>query len=311
MILCVTPNPALDRTLTVPGFRMHEVSRATRVMQAAGGKGMNVARVTRLLGGEAICAGLLGGHTGRLLAQLAAAEDLIGHWTWIEEETRIATAVADESGRDATLINEPGPVVSDAQWQQFAESVAQVAQNAQAVTFCGSVPIGPAPAQFAGMLSACAGQGIPVWADTSGEWLRVATGVRGVNIKVNGDEIAVLAGRAVAGVQDAARAARALQHERGLTRVVITLGKHGAAMAGTTGAWIATPPRVHAVSTIGSGDAFLAGLVNALNLGADEPDALRCAIAAGSANAISVGAGRFDLADYRDALAQVRPVQVV
>ncbi len=306
MILCVTPNPALDRTLVVPDFRFHGVSRATQVLIVAGGKGLNVARSIIRLGGRALCTGLLGGHTGCHFAQLAEAEGLHGEWTWHAAETRCATIVVDSSGHDASLINEPGPLVSDETWQQFAQSVVTCAamHHVSAVTFSGSVLAGPTPAMFAALLDACRALGTEVWVDSSGEWLRAAANVPGVNVKVNGEEIAALAGCIVEAPADALDVARNLRTQHRWRRCIITLGQQGVAMAGVNGSGIAQPPTVPSVSSIGSGDVFLGALVHRLSEGASEADALCSAVAAGAANAMSVGGGRFTLEDYRTALAR-------
>src|SRR5512138_1568438 len=88
MILCLTPNPAIDRTLLLPGLTAGNVHRAETVIVVAGGKGLNVARVIRTLGGEPLCMGFTGGHAGRLLADLAQNEGLNSCWTWTDSETR-------------------------------------------------------------------------------------------------------------------------------------------------------------------------------------------------------------------------------
>ncbi len=306
MILCVTPNPALDRTLVVPDFRVHDVSRATEVIAVAGGKGVNAARAIHRLGGEVTCAGVLGGHTGRLFAQLAAQEGLQSEWTWIEAETRLAIIIADGSGGDASLINEPGPRVTHDEWSRFAKHVETHAATSIVVTFSGSVVQGPAPAQFAALLGACAAQGAQVWADSSGEWLRAAAGVPRINIKVNGEEVAVLLGQPVTSLQEAAPAAAALRERLGLQRVILTLGRRGAACANGEAMWLAHPPAVKAVSSVGSGDCFLGALVLSLSQGCTMDDALRSAVAAGAANALSVGGGRFELSDYQNAMNETR-----
>jgi 1-phosphofructokinase family hexose kinase len=311
MILCVTPNPALDRTLVVPAFRLHDVSRATDVIAVAGGKGLNAARAIQRLGGDVTCAGLLGGHTGRLFAQLAEHEGLRCEWAWIENETRLAIIIADGSGQDASLINEPGPRVTHDEWLQFATRVTTLAATSSAVTFSGSVVKGPTPAQFAALLSDCVHQGAQVWADSSGEWLRAAAGVPRINIKVNGEEAADLLGASVTTLQEAAPAAASLRERFHLQRAILTLGKRGAACATESGVWLAQPPAVQAVSSVGSGDCFLGALVLSFSQGCAMDDALRSAVAAGAANALSVGGGRFELDDYQHAMLETRIEPIV
>jgi 1-phosphofructokinase family hexose kinase len=306
VILCVTPNPAIDRTLIVPDFHAGEVSRARDVLTVAGGKGLNVARVIALLGGDVTCAGPLGGHSGRWFADLAAREGLRALWTAITADTRFAIIIADGSGRDASLINEPGPPMTAREWDAFAADVLRAADGASTITFSGSVPRGPTPAQFAELLRASVETGAATWADSSGVWLEAAVRVPGLNIKVNGSEVEAILGTAAHDPAGAAQAAAYLQRQHGLQRAIITLGRRGAAAAGESGAWIAHPPVVKAVSSVGSGDAFLGALSLALVDGVGEAEALRRAMAAGAANAMSVGGGRFNMAEFHDALAGVR-----
>ncbi len=113
-LLCITPNPALDRTLTVSNFRAGEIFRTSDVLMVAGGKGLNVARAARILGADPLCLSPLGGHTGRLVAELAEREGMSGAWTWYDGETRTCTIIVDEAG--ATLINETGRAMPAEVW---------------------------------------------------------------------------------------------------------------------------------------------------------------------------------------------------
>ncbi len=303
MILCVTPNPAVDRTLIVDRLVLGEIHRVSEPIVAAGGKGLNVARVLRTLGGEVLCAGFLGGHSGRLVADLAAAEGLVGEWTWIAGETRTCVIVVEPSHHDATVINEPGPAVAPADWQRLADQVARAARGAVMVCLSGSLPPGSAPADYAALLARLRDAKLRVWADTSGPALAAALGVGGVGIKVNGAEASALLGAPVRGLEEALTAAREL-HERTGAPVVLTLGGQGALLADGDVCWHAQPPPIEVVSTVGSGDAFLAGLAHALANGVAAPAALARAAAAGSANACSAGGGRLDPALARDLLAR-------
>jgi 1-phosphofructokinase family hexose kinase len=295
MILCVTPNPAVDRTLVVPRIHVGEVMRAQESMIAAGGKGLNVARVARALGGEIICAGFLGGHSGRLVAELAEREGLGGAWTWIAGETRTCVIVIEPGGHDATVFNETGPTTTPEDWRRLIAEVPQRAANSAAVCVSGSLPPGSGPRDYAGLLAALRPAERPVWVDTSGPALGAALEVPGVAIKVNGSEAAGLVGSPIERPDQAAAAARALAGRTG-GPVVLTLGGAGAVLADAAGTWHAQPPALRIVSTVGSGDAFLAGLVLSLTRGAPLPEALRRAAAAGAANALLVGGGRIDAA---------------
>jgi 1-phosphofructokinase family hexose kinase len=303
MILCVTPNPALDRTMTVPGLRLGEVGRATGSFIAAGGKGLNVARVVRTLGGTALCGGLLGGHSGQLLADLAEREGLPAAWTWFAGETRTSIILLDPQGGDATVVNEPGPPVASDDWARLTADVLRAAEGSDFVCLSGSLPPGSTPELFATLLRSLVAAGRPVWVDTSGAALAAALAVDSVGIKVNGAEAAQIVGHSIEHPSTALAAARELQHG-GSRPIILTLGERGAVMAGAVGGWHAQPPALRIVSSVGSGDAFLAGLAVALARGLTEPEALRQAVAAGAANALTVGGGHLELDDFQTILEQ-------
>jgi 1-phosphofructokinase family hexose kinase len=304
MILCLTPNPAIDRTLVIPSLVPGDVHRAQRTIVAAGGKGLNVARTIRTLGGEPLCMGFAGGHNGRLLADLARDEELHSQWTWTDTETRTCTILVAQNG-DATVINEPGMPVSASDWKRLQEDVRSHLSSVGLVCISGSLPPASSAAEFQGLLNMLVDSGKQVWVDTSGPALRIALTHLGIHLKVNGTEIGEILGFEVKNVDSGKRALTMLQ-ERGLTAAVITLGSLGALLVTKEGRWQAQCPPVHVVSSVGSGDAFLGGLANALDIGRIWPEALGHAIAAGTANALSPGGGQFTLQEFDDLGKQVK-----
>jgi 1-phosphofructokinase family hexose kinase len=304
MILCITPNPAIDRTLILPQLLPGEVHRAEKVILAAGGKGLNVARAIRRLGGDPLCMGFLGGHSGHLLADLTQDEGLNASWTWVDAETRAATILVSPPG-DATLINEPGAPVSSPFWERLRKDVEHSMSSARIACISGSLPPGSSAADLHGLFRILVDHGKQVWIDTSGEALRTALAHPKVCLKVNGTEIGQALGVEVHDLNSARRALVRLG-EYDLTAAVITLGAAGAVLATRDGRWQAQGPRVHVVSTVASGDVFLAGLVNALDGGKAWPEALGDAVAAGTANTLVAGGGRFDLQDFEKIRAGVR-----
>ncbi|MBF0561950.1 MAG: 1-phosphofructokinase family hexose kinase [Alphaproteobacteria bacterium] len=296
-ILCVTPNVSLDRTLVVPGFAVGEVWRATDVLVGCGGKGVNVARAAQLLGAETVCAGFLAGHAGRAAAEMAEREGLECRWTWIDGETRTNMIVVEPNGGEATVINAPGPVITEANWDKLTEDVLYESQHADCVCVCGSLPPGAAPEGLAHMVRQLRNRGLPVWVDNSGAAL--ASAVRGVptGVKVNAEEIGELLGRPIRTAREAAGAAVEVRRE-GIGAVVVTLGRAGAISVTEEGIWRVRPPVIHTTSAVGSGDSFMAGLVSGLLDGLSLSDTLRRATAAGSATAMrrnrSFRSGDFD-----------------
>ncbi len=296
MILCITPNPAIDRTIILPDLVLGSVHRAYKTIVAAGGKGLNVARAIQRQGGQPLCMGFAGGYSGRLLAELAQHEGLESSWTWTRDETRTCTILVSE-GRDATVINEPGMPVSPSDWKQLRENVYRSNSSARLVCISGSLPPNSSEEDFYSLLDIMLESGRQVWVDTSGVALEAVLKNPRVCIKVNGHEIGEALGIQV---NDFSSAERALDQlgERAPIVCVITLGSKGAILATRNGRWLARPPQIRVVSTVGSGDAFLGGLVTALDQGDGWADALRNGVATGSANALSAGGGRFALQDF-------------
>lgn len=303
MILTVTPNTALDRIEIVPSLQPGKVLRSTSLTLSPGGKGVNVARAIKNLSGEAACAGFLGGYTGRQHAQLVSRENLPATWTWIDGETRAAIVIVDEESGETTVINEAGPSVTSADWERLQADALKLSEETEAVCLSGSLPLGLKPEYFGELVRVLNQARRRVWVDSSGSALRAAVQARPAVVKVNGFEAAGLLGwREIQDVSTALQAAQTIQ-QSGMSQVVLTLGKLGAVLASDAGVWFAHPPDIKVICPIGSGDAFLGGLVLAwLNQNPD-PEALRQAVAAGSANALSVGGGQFSRQDFERILA--------
>jgi len=304
MIICITPNPAIDRTIILPSLVLGSVHRAERVIVAAGGKGLNVARAIHTLGGESLCMGFAGGHAGRLLAELAQTEGLNSSWTWTDSETRTCTILVSQN-TDATEIDEPGMPVSKSDWKRLQRDIRKYGSSAGLVCVSGSLPPDSSTDDLRGLSSMLVNAGKQVWVDTSRAALNAALTYPGICIKVNGDEIGASLGFEVKDVISAKRALMLLR-ERGLTACVITLGAVGALLATKEESWHAQGPRVRMVSTVGSGDSFLGGLVSALDGGKDWPEALRDAVAAGTANVLSAGGAQFAFQEFKDIREQIQ-----
>jgi 1-phosphofructokinase family hexose kinase len=297
MLVAVTPNPAIDRTLYVPTLTVGAIHRTAEVRLAAGGKGLNVTRAARILGGAVLATAPLAGHAGRIVASLAAEEGLPSDWYWLEAgETRTCLLLNHATG-DATVINETGPTLPGASWEGFLAHVERLAGGAAAVAFSGSLPPGAPPESLGAFAGALTAKGQTVYLDTSGQALATTLAQpAGLCIKVNRAELAAglgLPGDALSreGLLEAGRALL----RRGAAQVVVTLGAEGALALEPAGGWWAAPPPVEpVVSTVGSGDAFLAGLTVAQMKGQPLEQALAWAVACGAANTLTPLPGHFE-----------------
>ncbi len=306
MLLAVTPNPTIDRSLWLDQLRPGDVHRAERVHVAAGGKGLNVARAARRLGCPVQVTGPLAGDTGSLLERLARQEGFDASWAWRGQgETRQCHLIHTRAG-DSTVVNEEGDPIGEADWEGFSGHAADLARHASAVTISGSRPPGIPADSLLRLARRLASPGRPVYLDTSSEALRaVLAQPRGLCIKVNRSEFSLALGEA--GTRETPRL---LEHCRRLigqdARLVAVTSGRTALAAAREGAWLATAPDVEVVSTVGSGDSFLAGLVAARLRGDPLPEALAAAAACGAANALSDLPARFDPEEARRLLSEVR-----
>lgn len=304
-IICVTPNAALDRTLLVPDFAVGRISRIKRGVVVPGGKGLNMMRAVKILGGQPLSMGLLGGHTGRMVAALTREAGYQAEWTCFDGETRTCTIIANAEGV-STVINESGHI-KPADWRALAHDICRVAQSQAigAICFCGSLPDGAPDDALADAVERLRALGKRVWVDTSGPALVDAIAAKAYAIKVNAHEFASVMDIDANCRAELARAARELL-QSGIHIVVISLGAAGALLFSRSLTAQATPPRIKPVDPIASGDCLHAGIVTALARGASQEQALRSGVAAGTVNALYAGGAQFNYAHYQRILAATR-----
>lgn len=301
MIVTLTANPSLDRTVALPSPLLRgEVQRAVSVSQESGGKGVNVSRALVASGLETVAV-LPGGDSDPVLAGLREGGVPFAALP-IHEPLRTNVALTEPDGV-TTKINEPGPVLSEDQQEALIGLLLERSRGASWVVLAGSLPPG-VPADFYATVTrrlratndgaapriAVDSSGAPLAAAVSGD----AAGMPDL-LKPNAEELAELAaaaGFATASTADeleadpeAAAAAAAAVVRSGVGAVLATLGSKGAVLVTSDGAWLATHPPVKAVSTVGAGDSSLAGYLLASSRGAAPADCLRQAVAHGAAAA--------------------------
>ncbi|MFF9785537.1 1-phosphofructokinase [Streptomyces nigrescens] len=299
MILTVTLNAALDITYRVPRLHPHTTNRVTEVSERPGGKGLNVARVLAALGHRTVATGFAGGGTGAALRALLAETEVTDALVPVGGATRRTVAVADAATGDTTQLNEPGPVVSPAEWDTFLGTYRELLADARAVALCGSLPPGVPVDVYARLTRAARSAGVPVLLDTSGEPLRRGLAARPDLAKPNADELAALTGST-----EPLRAARDARR-RGAHAVAASLGADGMLAVTADGAWQAAPPRRIAGNPTGAGDSAVAGLLSGLVEELPWPDRLTRAVALSAATVRAPAAGEFDAATYEELLSRV------
>ncbi|MEH0577727.1 1-phosphofructokinase family hexose kinase [Streptomyces sp. B21-108] len=300
MILTVTLNTALYVTYRVPALRPHASHRVTDVRERPGGKGLNVARVLAALGHEVTVTGFVGGATGRVVQErLTGTAGVSDALLPVTGATRRTIAVVDARTGDTTQLNEPGPVITPAEWSAFQEAYEGLLAGADAVALCGSLPPGVPVGAYAVLVRTARAAGVPVLLDTSGEALRRGVAARPDIIKPNADELAELTGshEPLRATQDARR--------RGARSVVASLGADGLTAATPEGRWRATPPARVSGNPTGAGDSASAGLLSGLVERLPWPDRLARAVALSAATVLSPTAGEFERQAYEQLLNRI------
>src|SRR5437660_8539235 len=174
MIITVTLNAALDKTLEVPNFKVGRRHRSVEQTTMPGGKGVNIARALKRLGQPVIATGLAGGATGNRIVEALNDEAILNGFVRIREEARTNTAVLDPTTGVQTEINERGPSVSPQELELFREKLLYLCKGASICVFAGSLPRGVEPEIYASLIREVRKLGVTTIIDTEGEPLRLA-----------------------------------------------------------------------------------------------------------------------------------------
>jgi len=296
VIVTVTVNAALDRTLTVPVFQIGYRHRSTEVLTLAGGKGINVARALKRLDVPVVATGLTGGRTGTRIVEELTSEAILNDFVRIGGESRTSTAVVDPTAGTYTEINEWGPEVTTAELETLQEKLHYLARGADFVVLAGSLPRKVPTSFYADATRDLARRDVRVVLDSEGEALRVGVEAGPFLVSPNQREAEQLVGQELEDDDDFLMALHAIA-EMGARNVLITLENGCFALlrfGKRTRRLRAFAPHVEPVSGVGSGDVLLAQFLAAI-VDERQPDyAVRLAVAAGSASVREVGAGRFD-----------------
>ncbi|WP_374974593.1 1-phosphofructokinase [Microbacterium trichothecenolyticum] len=289
MIVTLTANPSLDRTVMLPApLQIGDVQSAASTREDAGGKGINVARAITAAGED--CAAVLPLAPGDPFDAALRAAEVDARRVPIRGNVRANIAITDPAGV-TTKLNLPGAELSTDEVSAVVDAVVAASVDARWLVLAGSLPPGVADdfyVQVIAAVRAAHGADAPLIAvDTSGPALAavVAAGAADL-IKPNDDELAELVGVAIDGTdpQSVLHVARALVPTK-VRAALVTLGSRGALLVDADGAWAATPPPIQVVSTVGAGDSSLAGYVLAATRGADQGERLRQAVRYGAAAA--------------------------
>jgi 1-phosphofructokinase family hexose kinase len=296
VIVTVTMNAAIDRTLTVPNIQLGHRHRASAGLTLAGGKGLNIARALKAMQIPVVATGLAGGRTGTRIVEELTAEAILNDFVRIGEESRTSTAVVDPMDGSYTEINEWGPHVEQAELEMLLEKLHYLARGANFVVFAGSLPRGVASDFYGEAIRDLNRRGVATALDTEGEPLAHGVEAEPFLVSPNQREAEGLVGQEFNDHEDAAMELETIT-ELGTRNVLITQEAGCFALLREdrqVRRFVAEAPRLEAVSAVGSGDVLIAGFLAARLEGKPVDEALRVAVAAGAASTLTVGAGRFE-----------------
>jgi 1-phosphofructokinase/tagatose 6-phosphate kinase len=296
VIVTVTVNAALDRTLTVPGFQIGYRHRSSDVITLAGGKGINIARALKLLEVPVVATGLTGGRTGTRIVEELTAEAILNDFVRIAGESRTSTAVVEPTSGTYTEINEWGPEVTDGELEVLLEKLHYLARGADFVVLAGSLPRKVPTSFYGDAIRDLARRDVRVVLDSEGDALQAGVDAGPYLVSPNQAEAEQLVGQELEDDDDFLMALDAIA-EMGPRNVVITLENGCFALLKVgrrTRRLRAFAPYVEPLSVVGSGDVLVAQLLAAILDDRPADEAIRLAVAAGTASVRTVGAGRFD-----------------
>ena len=307
MIITVTLNAAIDKSLAVPNFQLGRRHRAVEQRTMAGGKGVNIARTLKALGQPVIATGFAGGATGTRIVEQLTEESILNDFVRIREESRTNTSVVDPTTGEQTEINERGPSVSAHEVELFRDKLLYLARGADIVVFAGSLPRAVEPDIYAALIREVERMDVITVVDTDGEPLRQA-------VRAEPDIVAphVLEAEELVGHEFASEQERSLG-----VREITALGPREAIMTLPDGCFAqvlvdgrpslkrARIDQREPIAKRGSADSFLAGYVAARYEGRAPDQCLRFAVACGAESAARLGAGLLDPREARRLMGDV------
>ena len=258
-VVTITLNPAIDRTVTISNFTAGAVNRVESVRSHPGGKGVNVASALADHGHGVAVTGFLGRSNAGAFEELFSQKKIADHFVRIAGQTRIGIKITDPVRAETTDINFPGPAPTSEELSMLRWQIATL--EAEWFVVAGSLPPGVDPKIYRDIIAGLRQSGRKVLLDTSGEPFSLALEARPTVVKPNIHEFEAFVGHPLSNEQEVVAAARTLI-DRGIELVVISMGKEGACFITATESVMARPPEIEVKSTVGAGDAMVAGILS-------------------------------------------------
>ena len=297
MILCLSLNAAIDKTIVVSSLEIGEIHRPESVISLAGGKGCNVARALKTLREIPVVSGWVGGFAGQFIETELHREGIETDFIHTDFESRTCTSILDREKQTMTELYELGEPVPSGKIDELRDHIQEVIGSYQAITLSGSLPPGVPTDFYADLIRIALKENVMTFLDTSGEALCKGVEAKPFFVKPNETEARSLLQLKAEETFDFAQAAAEISGKYA-TNVLLSLGANGAVASNGQEILIAKSPSVEAKSAVGSGDCTLAGLIYGILHGFSFEESIRSGVAAGTANTLTIGAGQFQIEDF-------------
>ena len=286
MIVTVTMNPAIDKTVEIDHLHPGGLNRICRVEYDAGGKGINVSKTICELGVESLATGFLAGNAGRTIESVLDKKKIAHEFLWVDGETRTNTKVFEKSGA-VTELNEPGPEISEKHVNMLLQKLSSLANEEVLFVLAGSLPKGVRPGIYGDIIDILHEKGAQVLVDADGDVLRYALKARPDLIKPNEEELERTMG--IQGNREVLLTQVKQLQQEGIHTIAISKGKEGACFWIGDKTFCCPALQVEAHSTVGAGDAMVAALSYAWQEHLDEEETVRLCMATSAGAVTTIG----------------------
>lgn len=290
MITTVTLNAAIDKTYFISSFQENGLNRTDSMYAEPGGKGINVAKVLHTLDAPVTASGIVGGYNGKRIISMLDDIGLHHEFIQVDGESRLCLNIIDQKTGGQTEINESGPVINETDWQTVKRKIKQLAEQSKYMIFSGSLSKGLDDHIYAELIQSLKDTPTKIILDTSGPALQRGLQARPHMIKPNKDELAGILDQDDISEHEIIETLKKWQNLK-IPIIIVSLGSEGAIVSVEGRLYKVEVPKMTAVNPVGSGDAFIAGMVKGLCEGLSIEETLRLAAAAGTANACENQAG--------------------
>lgn len=307
MIITITPNPSMDVSYYMDDFQVDAVNRCYDHNKTAGGKGLNVSKVLKIIGADVLATGFVGGKSGEFIEEGLEERKIKYDFTKIKEETR--TSLAIQYKDSSTEIREAGPVVKKEEKEKFFEKLKGLIETADTICISGSLPLGLDYTFMEEVLEITKSKKLIV--DTSGENLKkivMESEIKPFAIKPNLDEIMELTG-----LKEDLDVVEILKGDlfEGIPFVMVSLGKEGAVVKFEDRLYRCSVPVIKAVNSVGSGDSTIAGIAYGTDRNLEIEETLKLAMSLGVLNALEKEIGYINIENLESMKEQIKVEEII